>query len=270
MKKLSLFFGVLVLQTFVLHADTLDLFILAGQSNAQGWQGNAQFYPKDSAGLDAQIPFYWVSPGISSSQGKWATLKPQGGRFPQGHFGLEISLARSLKKAGYHPAVFKYSLGATSIIHDWKGPGDGKLYDKMKKEYTSAVAQLKAQGHQVRPRCFIWIQGESDAQNLEIAQGYKARLQKLLVDLRNQMVKDMALPIILGVDEQHPWVKRYPQVITAQKELAQSDPHIQYTSMIGLEKADTTHLTPRALGAHGERILKAFLQLANKQKTQKK
>ena len=78
-------------------AEEIDLFILAGQSNAQGWQGDAKHYPEDPKGYDASIPFYWVTPRHSSSGGEWTTLKAQGGRFEAGHFGLEVTFARALK-----------------------------------------------------------------------------------------------------------------------------------------------------------------------------
>ena len=67
--------------------------------------------------------------------------------------------------------------------------------------------------------------------------------------------------MILDVDEQHPWVSKNPQVVRAQKILAKQDKRIVFTSMSGLEKADSTHLTPKGLAGHGRRICAAFKQL---------
>ena len=243
--------------------EEIDLFILAGQSNAQGWMGDAAYYPADKDELDQSIPFFWVTPKHSSSNGRWTRLKAQGGRFERGHFGLEISLARSLKKAGYRTAIFKYTLGSTSIARDWQGPGDGKMYDRMVETFKKAVSMLSAQGHRVRVRGFVWIQGESDAETPPMAAAYKERLRVLIQDLRHKVTHNSSLAVILGVDEQHPWVRKNPQVLKAQKILAQQDKRIISTSMLGLEKADSTHLTPKGLAEHGERIYAALKQLIN-------
>ena len=258
MKKILLLAMLVISSASLSFGEEVDLFIIAGQSNAQGWQGDAKLYPKDLDGLDKTIRFYWVTPGFSSSNGEWTTLKAQGGRFEQGHFGLEVTFARSLKQAGYNPAIFKYTLGATSIAKNWKGPGDGGMYDQMVKEFQKAVSLLKEQGNKVNVRAFIWIQGESDGESAEMANAYKERLKLLIDDLRNKVIQDTKLMVVLGVDEQHSWVEKYPQIVQAQKALAKEDPRIVFTSMMGLEKADGTHLTPEGLKEHGQRIFAAY------------
>jgi len=241
--------------------EDVDLFILAGQSNAQGFQGDAAHYPQDPGGYDKRVRFYWMTPGHSSSGGGWTTMKAQGGRFKSGHFGLEVTFARALKKAGYHPAVFKYSLGSTSLADNWGGPGDGKMYDQMKVELQKAVSRLQRDGHVVKFRGFIWIQGESDAKTPEMALAYKQRLETLLSDLRTNATKEPQLKVILGVDEQHPFVRSNPQVVQAQQELASKEINTVFTSMVGLEKADTTHLTPKGLEEHGKRIFTTYHEM---------
>ena len=243
-------------------AAELDLFLLAGQSNAQGWMGDAAQYPQDPQGIDGSIRFYWVTPGHSSSSNAWTTLRAQGGRFKAGHFGLEVSLARALKEAGYQPAVFKYSLGSTSLAANWKGPGQHGMYDRMVTELDRAVSLLRKEGQQVNFRGFVWIQGESDAATPELADAYKPRLKALLDDLRQNVTKNPDLAIILGVDEQHPWVKKNPRVVAAQQELAQENRGIMFTSMLGLPKADSTHLNPKGLEEHGRRIFAAYKEIS--------
>jgi hypothetical protein len=97
MKAFFIFFAVVA---YSLQAKEVDLFILCGQSNAQGWKGNAEAYPKDLREVDKSISLFYTSPGIGSSDQKWTSLQPQKGRFPKGHFGLEVTFARGLKKAG--------------------------------------------------------------------------------------------------------------------------------------------------------------------------
>jgi len=247
-----------------LQAEDIDLFILAGQSNAQGWMGDAAKYPADPKKLDEKIRLWWTSPGISSSDGKWTTMQKQGGRFPAGHFGLEVSFARKLKENGYNPAIFKYTLGSTSIANNWKLPGKGGMYDNMVKDLKEAVSILEKEGHKVRFRGFIWIQGESDAQTKEMADAYEGSLKEIITDLRENVTKTKDMPVILGVDEQHDWVKNNPQVVTAQQHLAKTLKSCVWTSMKGLEKADSTHLTPEGLVKHGELIYGSFKKIDKK------
>lgn len=264
---LSRFAMVVVLACAVFPAtvwgEETDLFVLAGQSNMQGWQGDGEHYPDDANGIDKQIRFYWVTPQFSSSQGRWTCMRPQGGLFPKGHFGPEVTFSRLLVGAGYHPAIFKVSLGSTSLALVWKAPGENGMYDQMVSELENAVALLHRQGHRVSFRALVWIQGESDAESEELAAGYENRLRVLIDHFRRVVAKEERLPIILGLDEQHWWVKAIPKVLEAQQQIAEGDPQIIFTSMVGLEKADATHLTPRGLEEHGARLFAAYEQLTS-------
>ncbi|MDP4196725.1 MAG: sialate O-acetylesterase [Bacteroidota bacterium] len=244
--------------------NNVDLFILAGQSNAQGWRGNAAFYPEDKYNLDDSIGLNYTFINNTSSKGKWITMQPQEGLFPDGHFGPEVTLSRNLKKAGYNPAIFKYSLGGTSIYRDWKNPGQKGMYDGMVNALRNAIDSLVNRGFIINVRGFIWIQGESDAENDTMISAYYNNLRTMILDVRNNVVKDSSLPIILGVDEQHPWVKEHPLIVEIHKRIAKEEKYIAFTSMLGLPKADETHLTPEGLGFHGERLFRAFIQLAEK------
>gem|GEM_PF-6486174 len=58
------------------------------------------------------------------------------------------------------------------------------------------------------------------------------------------------LPIVLGVDEQY--LGTYmPTVLNAHQNIANNDVLIKFSSMIGLPKADVTHLSPAGLVLHG-------------------
>ena len=80
----------------------------------------------------------------------------------------------------------------------------------------------------------------------------------MINDLRNNVVNNSTLPIILGIDEQHQFVRRRPTVLNTHRSTAANDSKIEFTSMIGLPKADPTHLTPAGLITHGTRIFTAF------------
>ncbi|MFT6933703.1 MAG: hypothetical protein ACJAUQ_000079 [Maribacter sp.] len=261
-RKLSFIF--LVSFSISLEAQNkIDFFILVGQSNAQGWMGDAQEYPKDEQHLDEAILFHWTFYGKHSSNGEWVTMQAQSGRFESGHFGTEVSFARDLKKEGYTPLIFKFCLGATGLSRDWKSPGGGGIYDAMVKDLKVAIYNLEKKGYSLNFRGFVWIQGESDAGNDQTTSDYQANLELLITDLRMEVLRDANLKVILGVDEQHSFVNKRPLVIKAQKQIAQNDRNIIYTTMYGLPKADGTHLTPAGLIEHGYRIFNAFKVLQN-------
>jgi hypothetical protein len=243
------------------QADNIDLFILAGQSNMQGWRSDAKSYPVDRQQLDTRIPFYYETVGYGSSQQQWETLTAQPGHFRSGHFGPEITFGRSLLKTGHTPAIYKYSLGGSSLKLDWKAPGQKGIYDNMIASLKSAINNLKAQGHTVTPRAIIWIQGESDADTEQLATEYYWHLRKMLHHLRANVLRDRFIPVILSVDEQHPRVQQNPQVVDAQIRLAMEDDSITFVSMVGLEKYDVTHLTAKGTIAQGKRIFKAYQQI---------
>ena len=107
------------------------------------------------------------------------------------------------------------------------------------------LQQLQADGFTVVPRAFIWIQGESDANTDQMSNEYYWHLKKLLNHLRNNVLRQPNLPVILSVHEQHPRVQLRPQVVDAQIKLSIEDDSITFMSMNGLEKSDVTHLTAR-------------------------
>lgn len=257
--KLALFF--LMLPCWLAAQETVDLFIWAGQSNAQGYMGDAREYPNDEEALDNGILLNYTVSAKESSNGDWIPMQAQKGRFPAGHFGPEVSFARELKKAGYHPAIFKYTRGGTGLKKDWKSPGDGGIYDAMVADLKKAVENLEQRGQLVNIRGFIWIQGETDAGEDEAAKNYEKNLSQLIAHLRSEVVKNEALKVILGVDEQHYFVVERPIVLEAQKSIARGDKNIVFTSMLDLEKADVTHLTSAGLVLHGKRIFKGFKQV---------
>jgi hypothetical protein len=258
--NLLILFIVLGLTGCSLSQDTVDVFIWAGQSNAQGWAGDADFYPSDPDSLDSQIRLNYTFIGSTSSNG-WLQMQPQEGRFASGHFGPEVTFGRKLKEAGYNPAIFKYTRGSTSIHADWLAPGEGGYYDAMVADLDAAITDLESQGLTVNIKGFVWIQGESDAETHAIASAYESGLLSIINDLRNNVVGNSTLPIILGVDEQHFQVVDQPAVLDAHKSIANNDDQIKFTSMYGLPKADSTHLTPAGLMTHGEQIFEALKPL---------
>ena len=240
--------------------QNVDLYIWAGQSNAQGWKGDATYYPADPSNLDPFIGLNYAFINSTSSSGNWIKMQAQEGLFTNGHFGPEVTFSRKLKEDGFNPAIFKYSKGSTSIYSFWKTPGSDGYYDKMIVELNKAIAVLEQKGYKVTIRGFVWIQGESDA-TIDAAPLYYASLQSIVRDLRTNVAKNNLLPIVLGVDEQHSGVRAYPIIVESQQRIAREEVNVIFTSMYGLPKADGTHLTPAGLISHGVRLFDAYKTL---------
>ena len=165
-----------------------------------------------------------------------------------------------MTRAGKRVAVVKTTIGASSLCGDWKLLGQGGLSDAMLAEVATAMSELRADVGAARLRGFVWIQGESDADTDEHARGFQGLLTELIAKLRQQW-KEPGLPVVLGIDEQHPGPTARPLVVAAQKAIAAADPMVAWTSMNGLEKADVSHLTSAGLMKHGERLAEALSQL---------
>ena len=132
----------------------------------------------------------------------------------------------------------------------------------MVEEYKKAIVAMKKQGHKVTVKAFIWIQGESDAQSPKGNKLYLKNLSTLIADLE-KVVANKDFKIILGVDEQHPKVKKFPGIIEAHQAFVKKNPkRAIFTSMLGLKKADATHLLPESLKEHGERLFDAYVKIS--------
>jgi len=191
-------------------------------------------------------------PGSATPAGRGRFWSPsRGWQFASGHFGPEVAFPLALEQPGARPAIFKFIALSTSLAKDWNGPGEGGLLDAMCRELPAAIKLLEARQQRVRIRSFTWIQGESDAETDEMALRYRERLAVLVRHVR-ETLHEPDLPVILGVDEQHLWVKERPIVVEAQKQLVAADKRMAFVSMLGLEKADISHLTPKGLVEHGE------------------
>jgi hypothetical protein len=144
-------------------AETRDLILVAGQSNAVGYDAKASELPADAA--DKEILFWWRTGDPppdghdSTSGGKWTHLQsqPKGnpvyrfGNFANadGGFGPEIGLARGLyAKGDKQLAILKAAWNGTSMTQAWNpaDPGDGgSCYRALVSEIKAALAAARSQ-----------------------------------------------------------------------------------------------------------------------------
>ena len=287
LRRLTL--GLALLLPCLSPAETRDLILVAGQSNAVGFDAYAEELPADPR--DADTMFWWrvgdpppdEFDGTSARQ--WTTLQfqprtpampaidgkkvaRQYGNFnlkTKGGFGPEIGMIRTLTTKESRPvAVIKTAFSGTSVAGDWNVGLPGKAdacYRAMIDEAKAALAAAQAKGVTLRPRAFVWVQGESDA-NAKDSSVYAANLTKMLQSLR----ADLSAPdliLLLGVNTRFGNGKNafMPKVVEAQKEVAATLPRARYVDTAGAETLPPSHTHFTAVGTLevGRRYAEALL-----------
>ena len=281
--------GLALLLQGLAYAETRDLILVAGQSNAVGFDAYAEELPADPK--DAATMFWWrvgdpppdEFDGTSARQ--WTTLQfqprtqamegdaakklgRQYGNFnkkTKGGFGPEIGMVRTLATKESRPlAVIKTAFSGTSVAADWNVglPGQADAcYRAMIDEAKAAIAAAKSHDVTLRPRAFVWVQGESDA-NAKDAAVYVANLSAMLKNLRTELdAPDLIL--LLGVNTRFGNGKNafMPKVIAAQQEVAAALPRAHYVDTAGAETLPPSHTHFTAVGTLeiGRRYAEALL-----------
>ncbi len=272
MRFLALLF---LLQGISAAAETRDLILVAGQSNAVGFDARAEDLPADPK--DEQTLFWWrvgdpppdEFDGTSARQWTHLQFQPRtpakpsenGQKIPRqygnfsagskGGFGPEIGLVRTLAARENRPlAVIKTAFSGTSVAGDWNVhlAGADACYRALIEETRAALDAAKSRDILLRPRAFVWVQGESDA-NPKDAPAYAENLSQMLVRLRTDLAApDMVL--LLGVNTRFGNGKNpfMPVILEAQKKVAATLPHTRYVDTTGAETLAPTHTHFTAAG----------------------
>ena len=262
--------------------ETMDVVLVAGQSNAVGYDARPDQLPADPA--DREIWFWWrcgdppPDEHDSTSGGKWTYLQPQPrgqpklpksgrqyGNFaqPEGGFGPEMGLARELRAREKRPlAVVKAAFSGTGLRGDWNPTGEGgECYRALVAETRAALASALARGVSLRLRALIWVQGESDA-NAQDAAVYEQALGGMIAALRCDLAAP-DLPALLAVNTRFGGGRNafMPQIIAAQQALAAKDRHCVYVDTEGAAIANAVHFNAEGTLEVGRRFAQALLRL---------
>lgn len=281
------------------YGESRDLIVVAGQSNAVGFDAYAEELPADAS--DAQTLFWWrvgdppPDEFDSTSARQWTHLQfqprteamsgeaakktgRQYGNFnrkSKGGFGPELGLARTLVTREKKPlAILKTAFSGTSVAGDWAIEKTGETqncYRAMLEETKLALEAAKQKGVQLRFRALVWVQGESDA-NAKDAPLYAANLTRMLERLRADLnAPEMAL--LIGVNTRfgngnNPFM---PRVIESQKSVASSLPRARYVDTEGAETLPPshTHFTAQGTLEVGRRYAEALLEVESAQSSSK-
>lgn len=206
--------------------DTIRVFYLGGQSNMDGYGYNKDLPDSLNQSFENIYIFHGnpVKDDLSNGGlGKWEVLQPgHGAGFSSdgeknklsNRFGVELSFAKKMQTL--YPnnkiAIIKYSKGGTSIDSEttrnsscWEPNYKSKTginqYDNFITTIREAlnVRDINADGKDdyLLLSGIVWMQGESDAHDEEVAKRYYFNLKRLM-ELMRAGFRSNNLPIVLG------------------------------------------------------------------------
>ena len=275
----------LILSYAAQAGEKRDLILIAGQSNAVGFDATPKEIPADPT--DKQIMFWWrcgdpPPDDFDSVSRGWTTLQPQprmnpapkGQKVPrqygnfshtEGGFGPEFGFARALYAAQKTPfALLKAAFSGTGMTTDWDhrdtGP-NGACYRALVNETKTAKAKAAEQEIELNLSALIWVQGEGDA-NAKNAPEYGRRLGEMIESLRNELGAPGMIALI-GVNTNFGNGKNQfmPVIVDQQKALAARLPRCAYVDTSGLSYANAAHFDSKGTLEMGRRFAEALMRV---------
>ena len=266
-------------------AEKRDLILVAGQSNAVGFDATPKELPDDNN--DKQIMFWWrcgdpPPDEFDSVSRGWTTLQPQPrpepmakdkgvprqyGNFShtEGGFGPEIGFARTLLAKEKKPfAIVKAAFSGTGMTTDWDhndaGPR-GACYRALVEETRNAIAKAAEKGIDLKIRALVWVQGESDA-NAKNAPEYEKNLGEMIKALRLEL-KAPEMIALVGVNTNFGNGKNtfMPVIVEQQKSLAAHLARCAYVDTSGVTYANGAHFDTKSTIEIGGRFAEALIKV---------
>ena len=204
---ISLVMGLVACVASNAHAETAQVFIVAGQSNASGRTSSIDL-PAELASQPEVL--YWFETDRGFRRDRFFDLRPL-----QRSFGPEISLGRTLAdNLSEQVVIVKVAFGGTVLASiegrsDWSPDSSGELYDKLISNLEGARDVLVADGKDVNFAGLFWMQGESDGKSgtlgggqtvppqPDTANAYEANLAGLIDNLRTDLATP-SMPAFIG------------------------------------------------------------------------
>jgi len=244
---------------------TLDIYVVAGQSNAVGWDTDGAWLPADAADNDISF-FYRIGNGLDASpstSGSVTKLKPQVSAFrsstPPTNFGIEMGIGRSLYGAGRrNMAIVKVAFGGTDLYTNWHPLNANGLLKILQNNLSFASVQWNQAGYRTRLAGFFWMQGEADGADPTKANLYLSNLRTLTASIRTWS-GNKNLPVVIGRIRTEGWP--YAATIrSAQAQLAAEDGYIRMvnTDDLDLQPNDIYHFTSQGEYTLGQRMADAY------------
>lgn len=250
----------------VAQTPTIDVYVLAGQSNMDG-RGLVKDLSAQQRAPIADATIFYRNPPFASKG--WTPLIPGysvpvgfKGTLPSTSFGPEIGFAKALK----HSAEFgliKGSKGNTSLAVDWN-PGEkgqsgtqGVCYRELLSTISQALEALRSSGKNPQLRGLLWHQGESD---VAVSTDAYARMLRNFISRIRDDLGNATLPVALGEVYDDGSIGRQ-NIRRAQEEVGSSTARVVFIPVDGLVTLDNgTHFDAASQLSLGQRFAEAWNQ----------
>ncbi len=237
--------------------EEIEVYLLAGQSNMDGY-GMVTGLPPSQRVAQQDVPLYW------SGWGTFSSLAPAsaGG---SAYTGPEVSFGRSMADAGHRVALVKHAVGGTDLAEFWHPGADpedtnvGTGWAVLMDSVVAAEAELDAAGEPWRWAGFVWMQGESDANEASWAAAYDDNLTHLLSRVREEL-DTPELPVVIGLIACEGLCAGLETVREAQQAVADADDDVVTVETLDLPRNpyDTWHYDGPSTRVMGDRFAAAL------------
>ncbi len=252
MKNTNTYFILLSICTFLSYSCTWDkigasqdeiMFIpvtlLIGQSNAIGLG-----YESD---LPAELKDYNGSNWCAHASDEFVPFDP----LVNGRFGIEASYMHCKKSTASEVNVIKKAfggsaLGSTPRKHDWDPSINGESFEKLINFLNSCFERPSDPCLKYNVEEIIWIQGEADANDVQLANDYKENLKNLIQSLHKNLGYEVKWKItLLPAYSQLPYAELTNE---AKTKLAEEIPNIELYNTDDIDhQGDFVHFSSTGL-----------------------
>ena len=277
-----------VLPSIALAQQTIDVYIIAGQSNADGRGEVSALSQTQQASLQNSTIISYLNPGSERERAEPESTPPDldvgtngftalvpGGFSVDGTsarqltptFGPELSFGASIAQAtgsNNQIAIIKVTRGGASLRNDYDANLNvnteidtpaGFLYRALLERVTASLAELEADGSTAIVRGFVWHQGESDS-STENVNAYTDLFVAFVEGVRAEFGED--IPFVLGeLSRNRPNSTEFNNNLLT---LVTSAPDLSFISSEGLTTPadDPTHFDANGQLELGRRFAAAF------------
>ncbi|QDU54639.1 hypothetical protein Pan181_08220 [Aeoliella mucimassa] len=195
-------------------AETVDVYLLGGQSNMQGI-AKVKNLPDD---VPREIPHTYY---FNGKEFEPLVLGKTLNSTRPGEFGPEVGFALETATAERPIYLIKYHASGMPLHHGWHGnqwqggeptpnrrnfyaglsaddENQGTLYKQMTKLFRQGIDKLQADGHTPQVRGMLWMQGEQDSKHELSATTYAANLERLRDRTAEDLKLTEKLPLVFG------------------------------------------------------------------------
>jgi hypothetical protein len=220
----------------VVDYSSIDVYIIAGQSNADG----RGYIDQLEAAYKRRytIPYLWQNriDNIENIYSPTSTLKDR--------FGVELSIAGELEFRNTNAIILKRAIGGIPLYplsnysYCWK-IGENKSMYPLLKTMIDTVKKIN-DGKTINWK-FVWLQGETDAEHQEAAIAYQQNMEELISQLKIDTSE--SIKIAIGKLKESSYGDYIAEVNQAFENIANSDSNVTVVDTNALKLYDAYHYT---------------------------